>query len=762
MIFKSLKAIFLYYRNDLKSTVIIFLLTVLIFYASFNVKPTFVSKADTWYISPTPKSCNMNGVDAVAAGCQFYESCTNSFCQYNPNWSNDLTPVQALVIYDRLKTDVGIDIPLILDKDRISKLQDGGILIAGSDSPCASSFMFDTTGINTMGCLNNYNNNPDFQKAQNSITLHGILQATYPNLNDQDITILEQKVRAVAQEKAPGALLERTLLYIDVTTLPAIVNDVKTLSIKALNKSGELLPKVLDIAQSSKSFFFDKEGLAALRDVAASNGQRALDFTSQMQGYLGSVNPTLWVKGTAGKVSLWRSSLVLDQATKDLFTHKLSSIFPSIASRLGLAYNGESIYWTSDITRIVGQQGRHVAGVFIPRENVFAIDIKIIPKGIDYIGQVAAHEKIHYFLNQLGIRQYIFTRLPTFAERNFTHLEQYRAFDEGVTEFLNETFLNELGYRIRIGSQAYGEQVLAVQKLLGNGRYTEDFISAIRQGDLRIYLQKINWTEDMLRRWIANMPPIPLSEKEQDTVVTLNNQNSLSNRLFQPVYASDINNNQLTGNYSDDLLFNVSFTYVDKADETDINTGSYTLVNELSGLMDQNNLSEIPVDDQNTMRLLLLAGSMTNDVNNNQPTNLDLINNRIDDLNQIQETTYNPNEYNIDLPEIGNDQTPVPYISLTPAQINPTSFIPSPIPTSLLQTVNQNVNGNCDDQNWYCGGECACSSTRTLFQNTYPGQDAASIWRNERSQACGGSCSSSCLQSPTQGPGWPACSQNGQ
>lgn len=249
------------------------------------------------------------------------------------------------------------------------------------------------------------------------------------------------------------------------------------------------------------------------------------------------------------------------------------------------------------------------------------------------------------------------------------------------------------------------------------------------------------------------MPSI--SKSDQDEFTWIYNLESLKGKLVKPVYSATTSSSTFTGNYEDDLKANISFRYVDRVEENTINKSSYTLVNEIGRIMDENNLSEFPIQDLDSLKKLLLAGSIINDSANKLPTTLDAINNRVDDFNQIQEETFDVNEGE-DLPPIGNDSMPIPDISLTPDQTspfpNPSTSIDTPTPQ-----VNQPLSESCDDVNWYCGRECACPATRTLFENTYPGQDAASIWRNERSTACGGTCSGLCMKSPTMAPGWPNC-----
>ena len=63
----------------------------------------------------------------VENSCEFYQQCVEGACIRKENWASELTPIQILAIYNRLKMDLGIDVPLLLDKERVSKLQDLGI-----------------------------------------------------------------------------------------------------------------------------------------------------------------------------------------------------------------------------------------------------------------------------------------------------------------------------------------------------------------------------------------------------------------------------------------------------------------------------------------------------------------------------------------------------------------------------------------------------------------------------------------------------------
>lgn len=644
-------------KNDIKLYTLLFLIlfstTGILILGNLLLNKSNYSKikADDFKLSPTPgKSCNVR-TDSVTSGCDFYENCINNFCQFNSGWSESLTPTQAAAIYQRLKSDLGIDIPLILDKERVDKLQDAGIVAASNNNPCQYAVMFDTTGIGALNCFTLREDNPEYKRLTDVTTLHGILQATYPDLSSQEISNLENKLRAVVKEKAPGAALETATFTFDLLSLPFLVKDVGTLGIKTLSKGGEILPKLLGLVKSSGSFYFDKEGITSLLSLAESNGYKVLDFATQMKGYLKTVQP--YKKITLGKkffifpnkIALWRSRQVLTSDTWNLFSNGITIAFQRLGARLAMPIESQSIYFIDDIARIVGPT-RNAIGVYLSSIDGFVLDIKTIQWGVKQMVEVSIHEKIHQILSRKGISQYI----ASLAQKG--QFWNYRAFEEGVTQYLTEYIMREMGYDIQIGKSAYAQQVLAVQKFLGDGKYTEILIRSIQEGNFRYLLDQYHWDINALQRWIiSNVRPI--SKNEHDVILNIINS-PVEAVSFEP------SSYYYTGNYEENLISHSPFSFPNNVDVTPLNLSAYTLIDELNRIVNENNLQLVSLDED-SLKLLLLSGEFINNINSNKTVSLDHINGQIDILNDIQVVEDNGQyEYNSILPQIGNDNMPIP------------------------------------------------------------------------------------------------------
>jgi len=82
------------------------------------------------------------------------------------------------------------------------------------------------------------------------------------------------------------------------------------------------------------------------------------------------------------------------------------------------------------------------------------------------------------------------------------------------------------------------------------------------------------------------------------------------------------------------------------------------------------------------------------------------------------------------------------------ATVRPSSSAPSQGGPAPSVYVSQGPNLPCDDQSWYCLGECASASVRQLFNNTYGTANGSARWRNEKSQGNPASCFTGSITTP--------------
>ncbi|MBI3379323.1 hypothetical protein HY029_01050 [Candidatus Gottesmanbacteria bacterium] len=648
-------------KISLISLVILFILsiTLIIVNNQKNLKSTLIKTRADEEVTPTPpsgKSCNLDTSADAAPSCEFYEKCSENFCQYNQNWGEDISPLQVLAIYNRLKSDLGIDFSFLFDKDRINSLQNGTYLARIKfDSLClsATSRVMDENG--KFVCNLEGLDDPAIQKTLDDMKLPTILKGLYPNLSDENIALLEKKLREVNLKSTMGKTsLELILLEIDIMSAPYFAKDIGQLGLKTLTSgSKELLPKFLGIIKTGKQFFFDREGINALRTISTHSSNNAVDLAAQMQAYLRKVKPSLIIRNTKGeRVQLWKPMDVLSPQMMIEVDDALSIVRPSVYERLGVKNTGAQIYFIDDIRRILGN--RSGDAVFLKNLGIMVLDIKTIPKGAGIIVRDIIHEDIHFILQIKGIRKYI----ENFAGQSNSkkYFWNLRAFDEGLTDYLTEYFMKIIGFSIENTpyQTIYKQQIEAVNQLLGGGKYVEVLINAIRTGDFKYFLNAYSWTPNKLFQWIiGNLKPVSQSHHENnlslDKVLNLFKAHAASE---EPDYSDP--------NYEANIISNLSFEYKEQADATTINKSSYSLVSEIDRIMSENNLNEFPIEDEYALKSLVLAGSILNELNDKHYVSIEDIKKTSDELDNLTVEEYNPNEYEEKLPPIGTDAIPIP------------------------------------------------------------------------------------------------------
>ncbi|MBI3379322.1 hypothetical protein HY029_01045 [Candidatus Gottesmanbacteria bacterium] len=625
-------------KIGLMSLLVLLIISITLIVVNYqkNLKSSvFKTRADE-EVTPTPgKRCNVDTSADAAPSCEFYEKCLENFCQYNSNWGGDISPLQVLAIYDRLKTDLGFEIPLLLDKERISRLTDLEIA-TNFDNPC-TGFAGVMMG-SSYECNMAYLLDPKYKKEIDRMKISTILRGMYPELSDQDLKTLEKKLREHNSNETPRSSLEFALFQVDILSIPYVVKDLGSLGIKTLSSgSKDLLPKFLGLIKSSGEFTLDKESITALKEISSRSTRRAIGLTSQLQAYLKRIEPYKVIRLGWQNVPLWRSKQVLNPEKWQEFRDALSRVTPMVSERLGMIPEANHVYWTDDIRKIVGN--RSAVAVYLDDYKIWILDIREIQKGVVEMVADVVHEKIHYILSQKGVAQYIADLGGRWnSNKYFWNL---KAFEEGLTEYLSQYFMRKAGFTYYY--TAYEQQVQAVNRLLGGGKYIEIVIDAIRTGDFRYFLNSYRWSTNDLFKWIlGHFSPA-----------------SQFMNLFSVNAASEINQN-FPPDYEANIQPNLSYIFNNDPEENLINKATYTLIDETNRIMDENGINEITIEDVSYLKYLVLAASISTNLEAKKYVTTDDIKQISDELDNFSEEKYNPNEYAVELPAIGTDDIPIP------------------------------------------------------------------------------------------------------
>ncbi len=517
------------------------------------------------------------------SSCDFYQKCNFAKrCQYDQEWPTRLTPEQALAIYQRLKTELGIDIPLILDKDRLDKLQDAALVSALQPDGCAylastaiSYSPYAHAGTYIACALNPRKSDYD------RFTLRGILSSTYPDLSSSEIGILEQRLREIYTSKAPGALLETTLFVNDIISIPGIVSAIRSapstvpkaflLVKKYATNIPQLLPRVLGIFRKG-----DVTVSASTLASLARYSDEGIDLIPQVLYRLKHTNPTKFIKSSrqGALVPAWRSSYALKDVPEvysdmKMMIAKVSSEFVPI---FGFPGPNQSVYFVTGDGMVTLSGSKNVIGYYMHDRGVvinIALTLSNLSSSAKSITSTLTHEYIHWATNLAGSKSVFNKKLFSLVSGSNQEAHPLYAFMEGYTEYVSVRILKKLGYYT--GSYAYPPQVEAVARFLGNGKYDHLFFEALKRQDIGYIIKKYGWTESQFIAWVMkNVPPLV-----RDVTLRRVEQGDKLQTGIQKVSAINLRPEQVQ-----------SIDFYDDARVTDSTRNTYELIKNLNAIVD--------------------------------------------------------------------------------------------------------------------------------------------------------------------------------